>query len=216
MKNKIILLLVFNLVIALMSVAILAQSASEQNSQSRIIEGQIEITHADDFKNPENSKYIYYLRTNTNRYELNSEKGIPPISPGTSVRIKGIIEGNSIQVDALKVLKSPEDEITHDNSFFIPPVPLKKNSSKNLFNLDWIYFAAPLVLVGTLLASHELHRKKRIRALADERNMHRIVTLRRWASSNLRKGYTLTQMKSSLIKHNYNVREIDEAFKGLV
>ncbi|MEK6984567.1 MAG: hypothetical protein AABX33_08380 [Nanoarchaeota archaeon] len=79
-----------------------------------VVQGEIEIEHSDDFQNPENSKYYYYLRTPTKRYELKYEKqssfkkaGITAIDTqisftksGTRVKVKGKVSGNEILISA--------------------------------------------------------------------------------------------------------------------
>ncbi len=213
MKNKKIIFAEFVILILLFPIVI-AQTR-QQNSNDKVLDGELEVMHVDDFKNPENSKFIYYLRTSTKRYELQSDRQFPSVTSGTPVRVKGDIEGNTITVQAIKLLNSPDDELSRDNSFFSQPVPLANKPGRKLFSLSWIYFASPLVLVGILIGSHEMRRKRHRAELFAERNVHRVTTLRNWAYSNLKKGYSKEQMKSALIKNNYNPNEIEESFRGI-
>lgn len=74
------------------------------------ITGELEVIHKDDFKNPENSKYIFYLRRGNERYELGDETRFPVMKSGAQVSINGQISGKKINIKAadssMRVLSS--------------------------------------------------------------------------------------------------------------
>lgn len=82
-------------------------------------------------------------------------------------------------------------------------------------NLNWLYIAAPIFLVISLLAYVEIERKKGRAELSRERQQHNVTTLINYATTNLRKGYSKEQIRNALVKNNYNNKEIEEAFREL-
>jgi len=83
-------------------------------SDYKEMEGYLEVWHTDDFENPTNSKYTYYLYSNGQRYEIASTEDLNYRLSGAKVKIKGQFSGsilsiNQEQTDALTILSNPPD-----------------------------------------------------------------------------------------------------------
>ena len=63
------------------------------------IEGELEVYHSDDFEDPENSRFDFYLISGDKRYLLESDKQLPVVLSGTLAKVKGKILDNKILVE---------------------------------------------------------------------------------------------------------------------
>ena len=74
-------------------------------------EGTLEVLHSDDFKNPQNSKFIFYLKTSKSNYKLFSGKELPVVLSRTKVSVNGLGLNGLLAVDTSKgnfnILASP-------------------------------------------------------------------------------------------------------------
>ncbi len=61
-------------------------------------EGYVDVIHSDDFENPENSKYNYYLRNEIDKYELFSPNKLQLSLANSKVRMKGKSIGGKMAV----------------------------------------------------------------------------------------------------------------------
>ncbi|MBU0958352.1 MAG: hypothetical protein KKB31_00260, partial [Nanoarchaeota archaeon] len=73
--------------------------------------GKIEVLHQDDFENPENSRYIYYLNLNNEKFELFSSEEFPVFMSMIEVELSGIALDNKIFVESsdssIRVISDP-------------------------------------------------------------------------------------------------------------
>jgi hypothetical protein len=65
-------------------------------------EGYLEVVAVDDFENPENSRYVYYLNTDSNKYELFSDHELPALS-SVRVSINGLALSDKLAVNQLEI-----------------------------------------------------------------------------------------------------------------
>ncbi|GEM_PF-2369911 len=59
-----------------------------------------DVLHVDDFKNHENSKYEYYVRSGNNRLKLHLAGEFEPFISNTKIRVKGFVLGNKMVASA--------------------------------------------------------------------------------------------------------------------
>ena len=177
------------------------------------IEGEIEVFHSDDFEHPENSRFFFYLRTGTKRYELESDKQLPVILSGTPIKVKGRVLDNKILVEEFNI-KSLEEE-TSQEAVSIPIDEKSPPEIRKKFNLNWVYLSAPILLIIGFLSYLEIKRIKSHKELMLTKQQQNRITLRNYVVNNLRKGYTKKQIRNALIKNNYTSQEIEEAFHVL-
>lgn len=83
------------------------------------------------------------------------------------------------------------------------------------FSLQWIYVAFPVFLVAVFIAFHEIDRKRWHSGFQEQKKEHKISELRKYASANLKKGFSRSQISQALSKGGYSNKEIGEAFKGI-
>lgn len=78
------------------------------------ITGEIEVLHADDFNNPENSEFKYYLEAGGTRYQLFPVGEAPSLISGARAQITGYTIGNNIVAKTtgtnFNVTSSPEPD----------------------------------------------------------------------------------------------------------
>ncbi len=78
------------------------------NDEKNLIEkeseftGFVDVIHSDDFENPENSKYQYYLRNNAEKYELFSPDKLQLSLANSKVKMKGKSIGDKMAVGTAK------------------------------------------------------------------------------------------------------------------
>lgn len=65
------------------------------------VEGKTEVLHVDDFKNPENSKFSYFVKTDNQKLSLYPTQELSIVS-GAKIRVKGIQLENKIAVNTNK------------------------------------------------------------------------------------------------------------------
>jgi len=81
-------------------------SAFPQSVQDEYVEevgeftGDLTVIHMDDFENPENSRIIFYLKTDNKTYELFSNEGMQLNLSGATVRVYGVA------IDSVMAIKS--------------------------------------------------------------------------------------------------------------
>ena len=66
-----------------------------------------------------------------------------------------------------------------------------------------------------LLTYIELKRRNEHTKLMRQRKQQELAALKNYAITNLRKCCVKEQIRSALLKNNYNVAEIKESFKGV-
>lgn len=120
------------------------------------IEGELVVHHVDDFKNPENSRYDFFLIAGKKRYELKSDKQLPIVKSGTLAKVKGKISNNTVLVENLEIKGSATETSQLPVKEAQPPP--KKESSK--INLNWIYGGIVILLVISLLIYVLIRRKQ--------------------------------------------------------
>ncbi len=81
--------------------------------------------------------------------------------------------------------------------------------------VSWFYVAAPLGLILLFLAVVEVKRKTDHLRLLSWHRSNKDEALKTYVSTNLKKGFSKEQIRSALIKNNYNQKEVEEAFKGM-
>jgi hypothetical protein len=102
-RKNILLSLMENDTAAALKVTSLAKSRSQfplsvqQNIEEEVtIDGLLEIIHVDDFENPQNSKFLHYVKSGKDRFSLHSAEEIPlgvngtNLVSSTKVRVKGL------------------------------------------------------------------------------------------------------------------------------
>jgi len=167
--------------------------------QSETIEGQLEVIHTEDFENPENSKYFFYLNTGTKRYELVSEKSIPTVRSGTRISVTGKLLGNKLAVEDMAL--KPELGQTS----LVKEITLNEFEKKPGLRLNWLYVAVGvLVSVITFSLFHFYNRNKGNKS-----------KLKNYVLANLKKDYSKKQIRDALSRNGYSAKDIEEAFKGI-
>ena len=184
----------FTLIIAalLFAIPVYAQAAE--------IEGQLEVLHTDDFENPSNSGYVFYLRVGQQRYELQSDEQLPLVTSGTPAKVKGRIEGNKIIVENF-ALKGDEFEKLGAGL----GSQAKETSEKA--GLSKMYLTGAAIVIVIFLLYIILKRRARAGSLKQD------AALRNYIAANLRKGYPKQQIRNALLKDGYTNQEIEEAFR---
>ncbi|MBI3027625.1 S8 family serine peptidase, partial [Candidatus Woesearchaeota archaeon] len=77
--------------------------------------GRLDVLHVDDFEHPENSKFVFYLNSNGQRYEMSSGKDLPVLISGTQVKVEGLAFEDRMAIstprqgEPFEVLFVPED-----------------------------------------------------------------------------------------------------------
>lgn len=209
-----------------------------KNQPTIEIEGELEVIHADDFNNPQNSKFIFYLRSGEKRYELKYDKQLPVMLSGTLVKVTGKVIGNKIFIDSsstkpFEIIQKSDYESksglgnTTSKASEQKTSQLAEGSQQKAKieqseiiespkrNLNWLYIVAPILLIFGFLAYIEVNRKKAHIDLIRQHKEQSIISLRNYVTTNLRKGYSKKQIRNALVKNNYNNQEIEEAFSGL-
>ena len=208
---------------------------AQENSNNKItnMEGTLEVFHFDDFANPANSRNLFYLKVGDKRYRLVSDKQIPLIISGTSVRVSGEISDNKILLESMK-LKGSEEEILQPTRV-VEVQPTKEEArigsvqdilqarlqareeakKETLSRFNWVYIAIPIILVFAFLVYVELKRKKEHTELMQKFKQQNTLSLRNYVMTSLRRGYKKEQIKNALSKTGYSTQEIEEAFRGL-
>jgi len=134
------------------------------------IKGEIEVIHTDDFEHPENSKFIFYLRTDNERYELKYDKELPVVLSGTIIKLKGKIVDDKILIDNSSIrpfeIISPPEYITHPKlRNYNSTNPAQRNIEKiqQKINLKWMYTVLPVLLLVTLLFYFLFKRRRQLK-----------------------------------------------------
>lgn len=188
----------------------LSIASGQQPSEIADLTGELEILHADDFEHPENSKYIFYLVTDSQRYELVSEKQLPVVVSGTQANVKGRLHEGKIMVEEFNV-QPASTALSEEEQLILE----EESGAKSKLNLIWLYAGAPIAIILALLVYIELKRKKDHSQLIQQKKQHNMLVLRNYVASNLRKGYTKEQIRNALVRYNYSKEEIEEAFRGI-
>ena len=168
--------------------------------ESASLEGKLEVIHSDDFENPQNSRYFFYLNTGSGRYELESAEQLPVVRSGVPVLATGKITGNKIILESLS-LKPEEKKLG------------QVKSSEKYFNFEWAYIILPLALIFGLLVFVEVKRQKDHQNLLEKKNLHDSVALKQYVNSSLSKGFSKDNIRNALLKNSYKQKEIEDAFK---
>ena len=92
---------------------------------------------------------------------------------------------------------------------------LSLEGSAKQTNFSWLYVAFPIFIVVGMLTYIEVKRKKDHIKLMSQTKQYKVDSLKNYVQNNLRKGYGREDIRSALIKNNYNSQEIEEAFKGM-
>lgn len=131
---------------------------SIDGKETEEIEGELEVIHFDDFKNPEKSKYIHYIIIDGKKYEIKSEDKLPVVLSGSKAKVKGLIVDDKFylenyinahpEIGMLKEIKS------------LPKTEIKSKKQLGFFSSDWIYILAPTMIIIAYLAYLEAHRIK--------------------------------------------------------
>ena len=170
------------------------------NAQAAEIEGQLEVLHIDDFENPSNSGYVFYLRVGQQRYELQSDKQLPLFTSGTPAKVKGRIEGNKIIVENFALKDDKFEEFGTGLETQAKETPEKAGLSK-------MYLTGAAIVIAIFLLYIILKRRARAGSLKQD------AALRNYIATNLRKGYAKQQIRNALLKDGYSNQEIEEAFR---
>ncbi|MEK6983153.1 MAG: hypothetical protein AABX33_01140 [Nanoarchaeota archaeon] len=112
-------------------------------------------------------------------------------------------------------LTCPNDCITESNLKTTEKLKSSKEIKESKINLNWFFITLPLLLIFGLLAYIEINRRKNHKQLMQKHQEQNIIALRNYISINLKKGFTNEQIKNALIKNNYDVKILDEAFMKL-
>ena len=114
-----------------------------------------------------------------------------------------------------KVLEIPLKSATQVTSPTQASTQVKVNAPETKSNISSLYIILPLLLVFGLLVLIEINRRKDNAGLTQTYQKQNINALRSYVTTNLRKGYSKEQIRTALIKNNYNSKEIEETFRGL-
>ncbi|GEM_PF-2595522 len=196
------------IIISIVLVLLAALSSAQQTAQE--IRGKVEILQYGDPANPGVAEYLYYLNTGNARYKIESNGQLPPLMPGASVTLRGLINGNILFVDSAAENSA---EILSQPAKFENLQVAEESASKIKFT--WLYFTFPVFILLGFFLYHEVERKKGHSDIAGQKRQHLLSGLRNYALSNMKKGYKKEQIKNALIKNNYDEKDVDEAFKGL-
>jgi len=69
------------------------------NLQEQTFQGTLSVFHVDDFENPENSKFYYFLQSEGKNYRLISQDEFPHLISGAQVEVRGKLIDNKIFVE---------------------------------------------------------------------------------------------------------------------
>ena len=162
------------------------------------MEGELEVIHADDFENPQNSRYFFYLNTGRQRYELESFQKIPPVRSGVPISVRGKLVGDKIIVEEMSVKPDVGQAGIVPNE-----ISLQKFETKPKVNLKFAY--AGIALIVLVIAISLVHYRNKTGA----------SNIRNYIIANLKKGYSKEQIRKALSKSGYSIKEIDESFRGI-
>ena len=189
---------------------------AQQPNEFVDLTGQLEVLHADDFQHPENSRYIFYLNVDGQRYELVSNKELPVVVSGTKANVKGRLQDGKIIVESFNV--KPNAPALSQEEAAIIAAGEQENSVEpetRSFGIKWPYIIAPLALIVLFLGYLEIKRLQDHNQLTQKRALQKSGELRNYAITNLRKGYSKEQIRNALVKNNYTNQEIEGVFKGI-
>src|SRR3989344_2321706 len=83
----------------------------EEISSEKTITGRLEILHYDDFDNPKNSLFVYYLKSQGKAYQLNSFQEQSDIKGGDIIEVSGFLEQeNELNVVNVEKINSADFE----------------------------------------------------------------------------------------------------------
>jgi len=122
-------------------------------------EGELEVIHADDFENPENSRYMHYIIIDGKKYEIKSEDKLPVVISGTKVKVRGQISRDKFLLENY-LKKHPEDNLLKNNSA-LSKTEVKGKNKTGFFNSNWIYILMPAMIIIAYLAFLEANRIKK-------------------------------------------------------
>ncbi len=99
-------------------------------------EGPIETWHVDDFEDPENSYFRFYLFIDNKKYQLFSSPELPVLQSGTPIKVKGIALDDALVVVAFSSIISDSNSFsqlkTKINIQDSTTLPYKKQDEKTL------------------------------------------------------------------------------------
>lgn len=202
--------------ICFLAVCLLVYFASSAAGQElALVEkiGTLEVFHLDDFQHPENSRFVFYLNVNGEKFTLESREPLPVVISGTRARVKGNLEGNKIYVQEVEIdpIENQEPAAVEEEKLAVTEV----NDTLFGFRLNWYYAAIPLAaILGMLVYVETKRRISHARLLAANRN-NKSETLKNYARDYTSKGYSREQIKNSLLKYGYSAEQIEEAFKEM-
>ena len=181
---------------AIFTVTVTAQEVS--NNKITNIEGNLEVFHFDDFAHG-NSKNLFYLKVGDKRYRLVSDKLIPVMISGTTVRVSGEVSDNKILLESIKLKDSEEELLQPVQTIVLPEtkeelkigsiqeilqarIPQERDEAKlkTSPNLIWLYVALPIILIVGFLAYVEFKRKQEHAELMQKIKQQNILSLRNY------------------------------------
>lgn len=112
------------------------------------LKGTLEVLHADDFDNPENSRFIFYININGQRYELKTDKELPVMKSGIPIRVTGDISNSSILVKSLVLTDSGQEIIKDEAAASIADVAEPEKNP----NTYWILALGGILILIILFA----------------------------------------------------------------
>ncbi len=129
----------------------LPSAAQESVEQKVTIKGIMEVLHEDDFKNPKNSKFRYWLRSGAKRYSFSPAGEAPPISSGSVVSVSGYKIGETVVAsgDAGIDIDDPEepDTVGEQQTLFVlvtgpgkPATPTAQQMADEIFTGAFEHF----------------------------------------------------------------------------
>lgn len=130
-------------------------SGAVSNQAADGIQGELNVIHTDDFEHPENSKFLFYLRSGNKTYEIQSDKQLPVVLSGTLVKVNGKVEGDKIVVDKstarpFEIVK-PAPEAAQPEAEQLE-LPTKEETKKFEFNINYMYIALlVLFIIGFII-----------------------------------------------------------------